>query len=188
MGTRFGGRGLGGQQTVRGGRYRAEDRRVRVERPVARDRVEQQPDQPVGHRARSDAGLHVRGRRQSADPGQHGRQRDQADRHGRGVQGVRRGRGHNERAVVLVRLAVGLRGDGRLRWQRPTSDIARAAGAVAVAIGRVREQGVLVGRYQTGHTQRQQVRPDHRFVRVQEPGDQGPEICENRPLVGPERR
>lgn len=81
VGARVGGRRLGGQQAVRGGRRRPEGGRVRGERPVARGRAQQQPDQPVGHSARPDARLHVRGRWQPAGPGRHGRRRRPAHRH-----------------------------------------------------------------------------------------------------------
>lgn len=188
VGTRVGGGGLGEQQAVRGGRGRAESGRVRAERPVARDRAQQQPDQPVGHRAGPHAGVHVHRGREPAGPGQHGRRRHESDRHGRRVQGVRGVRGHPRRPPVLVRLAVGLHRDGGLRRQRQAPDTQGASGPVAVSAGRVRKPGVLVGRHETGLAQREQVRPDHGLVRLQEPGHQRSEIGENRPPVGAERR
>lgn len=188
MGTHIGGRGLDRTQAVRRGWRGPEDRRVRAERPVARDRPEQQPDQPVGHSAGPHPRIHVHRRRQPADQGQHGRQRHQGDRHGRRVQGFGRVRRHTGQPAILVRLAAGLHRNRGLRWQRPASDPERASGTVAVPALGVREQGILVGWHQTGYTERQQVRSHNRIVRIQEPRHQGPEIRENRPFAGPERR
>jgi len=49
VGANIAGGRLGRQQAVCGGRRGPEGGRVRAERPVARDRAEQQSDQPVGH-------------------------------------------------------------------------------------------------------------------------------------------
>jgi len=102
VGTHFGGGGLGRQQTVRSGRCWPEGGRVRAERPVARDRAEQQLDQSVGHRARSHPRVHVHSGRQPVNPRQHGRRRHQSHSHRRCVQGVRRFGRHTRQAVVLV--------------------------------------------------------------------------------------
>jgi len=85
VGTDIGGGRLGREQAVRRGRGGPEDRRVRTERQVARGRVEQQPNQPIGYSSGPHPGVHVYSRWQPVDPSHNGRQRHQSDRHGRRV-------------------------------------------------------------------------------------------------------